>query len=212
MAGRFDLSGVLRRVRRVADLSQRELAAAADLSASVVAHAEAGTRDLPVSALVRVVGLAGLRLALVDEQGAEVTGMADDAVRDQGSRRFPAHLDTRYSDEDWWHGPHRYGREQPWYTFDRDRRLRDLYRKRGGTPDDHQLPQPGDSPQERAAARRREYWRRRAEERERAFLAGEFRGLAERFVCTCLPGCDDLDEATGELVHAQACPCICDLA
>ena len=100
--------------------------------------------------------LAGLRLALLDGAGDEVAPMSDDAVADMGGRRFPAHLDTRHSDEGWWHGPHRYGREQPWYTFDRDRRMRDRTGARDGTPDDHQLPQPGDSPAERAEARRRE--------------------------------------------------------
>jgi HTH-type transcriptional regulator/antitoxin HipB len=206
----FDLSGALRRIRRRADLSQRELAAAVRLSPSAVAHAEAGTRDLPVAALTRAAALAGLRLTLVDAAGDECPPMSPDTVRDGGYRRFPAHLDTRYSDEGWWHGPHRYDRPQPWYTFDRDRRSRDASRASSGTPDDHQLPQPGDSPQERAAERRRAYWRRRAEERERRFLAGEFSGVGPGFVCDCPPGCDELD--VGERpVHVPGCPCSCDL-
>jgi transcriptional regulator with XRE-family HTH domain len=211
MGDQFDLAAALRRIRRLVDMSQRELAAATGLAVSTLGHAEAGTRDLSVGGLVRAAALAGLRLALVDDTGREVAGMTGDAVRDRGNRRFPAHLDTRYSEEAWWHGPHRYDREQPWYTFDRDRSLRDRYRKRTGTPDDHQLPQPGDSPQERADSRRREYWRRRAEERERRFLAGEFSDLRDPFTCTCLPGCDEEDPATGDLVHAEACPCSCDL-
>jgi HTH-type transcriptional regulator/antitoxin HipB len=121
-------------------------------------------------------------------------------------------LDTRYSDEAWWHGPHRYDREQPWYTFDRDRTTRDRYRQRNGTPDDHQLPQPGDSPQERAATRRQEYLRRRAEERQRAFLAGEFRHIDVSFTCSCPPRCDELDDRSGRPVHAPGCACGCDLA
>ena len=108
------------------------------------------------------------------------------------------------------HGPHRYDREQPWYTFDRDRRTRDSYRRRDGIPDDHQLPQVGDSPADRAAARRNEYWRARAEERERRFLAGEFRDIDVSFACSCPPGCDDLD--AGERPrHITGCPCSCDL-
>ena len=51
--------------------------------------------------------------------------MADEAVRDLSGRRFPAHLDTRYADEDWWHDAHHWTRPQAWYTFDRDRAFRD---------------------------------------------------------------------------------------
>jgi hypothetical protein len=156
--------------------------------------------------------LAGLRLVLLDEGGREVPGMAEDTVRDMSGRRFPAHLDTRYSDEGWWHGPHRYDREQPWYTFTRRRDLRDRVRRRAGTPEDHQRPQPGDSPGERAAARRREYWRQQAEERERAFLAGEFAGIDPGFECGCPPRCDELDDRSGRPVHADGCPCLCDVA
>jgi transcriptional regulator with XRE-family HTH domain len=208
----FDLPGALRRIRRLADLSQRELAAAVGSSASAIGHAETGGRDLPVRLLAGMAGVAGLRLVLVDGQGDEVAPMSDAAVRDAVGRRFPAHLDTRYSDEGWWHDAHRYSRERPWYTFDRDRRTRDRYRRRDGTPDDHQQPQPADSPQERAAARRRDYLRRRAEERERAFLTGEFAGLDLRFDCTCPAACDDLDDRSGKPVHAPTCACDCDLA
>jgi hypothetical protein len=90
--------------------------------------------------------------------------------------------------------------------------MRDRYRRRDGTPDDHQLPQPGDSPQERSAARRRAAARARAEERERRFLAGEFRHVADGFTCTCPPGCDELDDRSGRPVHTDDCPCSCDLA
>lgn len=208
----FDLPGVLRRIRRIADLSQRELAAAAGVSASTIGQAESGARDLSVRLVALMAHLAGLRLALVDDTGSEVEPMSQDAVRDMGGRRFPAHLDTRYSDDGWWHGPHRYDRAQPWYTFDRDRRTRDAHRVRSGTPEDHQLPQPGDPARDRAAARTRERWRRRAEERERRFLAGEFAGLPDAFVCTCPAECDELDDRSGRPVHAQDCPCGCDVA
>ena len=207
----FDLPGALRRIRRIADLSQRDLAAAAGLSASLIGHAETGTRSLSVETVARLAGIAGLRLALLDGSGREVAPMSGDSVRDMGSRRFPAHLDTRYSDEGWWHGPHRYDREQPWYTFTRDRASRDGYRVRHGTPEDHQLPRAGDSPSDRATARRQAYWRDRAEERERRFLAGEFSHIDDGFTCTCPPGCDELDDRSGRPVHAEECPCSCDL-
>lgn len=207
----FDVPGALRRIRRIADMSQRELARALGSSPSTIGHAETGTRELTVGVLARAATLAGLRLALVDEQGEECAPMRPDTVRDRGDRRFPAHLDTRHSDEGWWHAPHRYDRAQPWYTFDRDRWTRDSFRERRGTPEDHQLPRSGDSPQDRAAERRRAYWRRQAEDRERRFLAGEFSGIDLGPVCDCPTGCDALD--IGERpVHVPDCRCSCDLA
>src|SRR5688572_32079180 len=101
----------------------------------------------------------------MDAQGEEVAPMSQGGVRDGANRRFPAHLDTRYSDEGWWHDAHHYSRPRPWYTFDRDRRTRDGWRAHRGTPDDHQLPRPGDSPADRAEARRRAHLRARSEDR-----------------------------------------------
>jgi transcriptional regulator with XRE-family HTH domain len=186
----FDVAGALRRIRRRADLSQRELAAASGLSQSSLAKAEAGRRGLTVDLLAHCAALAGLRLALLDESGTEVpTG-----------------------DEDWWHGQERYSREQPWYTFDRLRYTRDHWRTRTGTPEDHRVPQPGDSPADRRAARARAARRRREEERERRLLAGASAGRPDAFTCSCPPGCDELDDRSGPPVHADDCPCSCDLA
>ena len=207
----FDLPGGLRRIRRTADLSQRELGDRLGISKSMVAAAESGTRDLFVKVVTRAASLAGFRLVLLDTQGREVAGMADDTVRDMGFRRFPAHLDTRYSDEDWWHGEERRSRQQPWYTFDRDRWVRDAYRRRDGTPEDHLRPQPGDSPEDRAARRRQDALRRRNEERERRFLAGELRQTGPDFVCTCPAGCDPVAERHAD-VHVDGCSCRCDVA
>ncbi len=201
----FDLPGALRRIRRRADLSQRELAVAGGISQASVAKAESARRDLPVRLLVRLAGVADLRLALLDAAGQEVPPMASDAVRDRGGRRFPAHLDTRHGDQDWWHGAERYARDQPWYTFDRLRYTRDQWRERSGTPDDHRLPQPGDSPAERLAARQRVQ-----AERARRVAAGELR-RAEPFTCTCPAACDELDDWSGRPVHADHCPCSCDM-
>jgi transcriptional regulator with XRE-family HTH domain len=207
----FDLCGVLRRVRRMADLSQRELASAAGLSASSVAHAEAGTRDLPVAGLVRIAAVADLRLAVLDANGTEVTAMSGDAVRDRGRRFFPAHLDTRHGDDRWWYAVHRYDRPQPWYTFDRDRSARDSYRRRDGTPDDHQLPQPGDSPADRAEARRRAEWQRRQEKLERARQETVGQPWDDGFTCVCPAACAELDDYSGRPVHAPDCACHCDV-
>ena len=206
----FDLCGALRRIRRTGDLSQRELAGCIGISAAAVAHAEAGTRDLPTGALNRAAAAVGLRLVLVDAHGHAVVGMADGAVRDMGGRRFPAHLDTRYVDEGWWHGESRYSRPQPWYTFDRDRYVRDEWRQRTGTPDDHQRPQAGDSPQDRKAARQRAARLRREQQWQRRLSAGEVQPV-QNFVCSCPPPCEQLDDHSGPPVHAPRCPCRCDV-
>jgi HTH-type transcriptional regulator/antitoxin HipB len=205
----FDLPGVLRRIRRRADLSQRELATACGVSHATVAHAETGRRGMPVALLARAATLAGLRLALLDDRGVEVPGMAAGAVRDGANRLFPAHLDVRYGDEDWWHGRERYSRVQPWYTFDRVRWTRDHWRDRLGTADDHQLPRPGDSPAERKAARVLAAEVRRHMAVLRGLLTGDIRPRPD-FVCTCPPRCAELD--LGERpVHVTDCPCRCDV-
>jgi transcriptional regulator with XRE-family HTH domain len=205
----FDLPGTLRRIRRTADLSQRQLAETCGVSQSLVARAEAGKGDVLVGLLGRMAALAGLRVALLDGTGTELRPMDGNAVRDGANRRFPAHLDTRYGDEDWWHGPERYSREQPWYTFDRARDVRDQWRTRLGIPDDHQLPQPGDSPEERRARRQAEERQRRREERERRWAAGELR-LSVEWRCDCTPDCAERD--VGQLpAHIPECPCECDV-
>lgn len=207
----FDLAGCLRRIRRLADLSQRQLAERTGLSKSALAAAEAGTRDLPATHLARAAAVAGLRLTLQDADGCEVAGMSPEGARDAAYRRFPAHLDTVHSDDvapRWDHSP---GRLRPWFTFELDRARRDRRRMRRGTPHDHDVPQPGDAPWERAAARRRDYWRGRAEKRRRRFEAGEMRPL-QPFDCACPPACDELDDRSGRPVHATECPCDCDVA
>ncbi|MEX5718328.1 helix-turn-helix domain-containing protein [Geodermatophilus maliterrae] len=211
----FELSGILRRIRRTADVSQRELAERSGLSKTAIATAEAGTRGLDARNLARAAAVAGLRLALLDGDGVEIVPMDGDAVRDDGGRRFPAHLDTRHGDDGWWHGPHRYDRPPVTYTFTRDRGTRDrLRRARGGTPADHQQPRPGDTPAERAAARRAAARRARVEELERRRSAG--RRPIDDLRCTCPPACDEflLDEEPprpGERPrHAADCPCGCD--
>ena len=207
----FDLCGALRRIRRLADLSQRGLAVALGVSKSSVAAVENGQRGISVPLLVRAAALAGLRLALLDENGREVGAMAPDAVRDLSGRRFPAHLDTRRSDEGRWLYEPRRDRPETSFTVTRDRGDRDSRRRAAGMPPDHHLFHPGDSPRERQAARRREHLRRSAEERQQRFLAGELPAHPETFECSCPPLCDELDDWSGRPVHAADCPCSCDL-
>jgi len=206
-----DLPGLLRRIRRTADLSQRELASRLGSSKSAIGRAEAGTAGLDARLLLRAAELAGLRLVLLDAAGNEVPGMAEDAVRDEAGRRYPAHLDVRHGDEDWWYAVHRYGRPTPWYTFDRARWLRDVERDRVGTAEDHMAPDPQHDPRARAAVRRRRARLRADEERRLRFLSGELRSRGADLGCTCPPGCDPAREVLAD-VHVGECPCRCDIA
>lgn len=95
----FDLSGIVAAARRRADLSQRDLAALTGIPQSTVAAAESGARSLSVASLVRLLDAAGLRLAVLDEEGAEVRPFDSRAVRDNAGRRFPAHLDAAHPDD-----------------------------------------------------------------------------------------------------------------
>ena len=206
----IDVTGLLRRIRRTTDLSQRELAARLHVSKTAVAAFECGTRAIDVDLLAAAAALAGLRIALLDEAGAEVRGMRPDGVRDRGGRRFPAHLDTVLSEERASRWEHRPQLRQPTYTFDRRDPWADAESRARSRPDDHLVPQPGDSPAERAAARQREARKRRQDELARRRAAGEL-GPVEPFTCTCPPACDELDDWSGRPVHAEECPCCCDV-
>ncbi|MGY1844912.1 helix-turn-helix domain-containing protein [Modestobacter sp. SYSU DS0875] len=205
------LPGLLRRIRRTGDLSQRELAEHLGVSKSAIAAVECGARGLDARVLERAAELAGLRLVLLDEQGREAPGMTDAAVRDGAGRLFPAHLDTRHGDEDWWGGEHLPRATPPRYTFSRERRYRDGRRRLSGTAGDHHRPEPGDSLPDRARARAQAAARRAAEERRRRFLAGERPPPSPDPVCTCPPGCDVLLVAGERWPHVEDCPCRCDL-
>ncbi len=207
----FSLPGALRRIRRLADLSQRELGQAAGASQSAIAQAESGRRDLPVRTLAVAAGLAGLRLALVDENGVDVPGMAPDRARDRGRRRFPAHLDPQHTDELGYFYEPRRDRPEPWFTFARDRETRDHLRGRAGTPDDHPEHHAGSSPAARAAARRAALNRAAAEEALARLASGDGGRATDGWTCTCPAGCDELDDWSGRPVHVDGCPCVCDV-
>src|SRR5215212_5725552 len=95
----FDLSAALRRIRRTADLSQRELAESIAVPKSTIAAAESGVGGLDARRLASAASLAGLHLALVTSDGQHVPGMGATAVRDLSGRLFPAHLDPRVTTE-----------------------------------------------------------------------------------------------------------------
>ncbi|MCZ2829936.1 helix-turn-helix transcriptional regulator [Modestobacter sp. VKM Ac-2986] len=201
------LPGLLRRIRRVADCSQRELAERIGVSKTAVAAAESGTRDLAVSVLARAAAVAGCRLAVLDASGAELTPMSEDTVRDGAGRSMPAHLDTRHGDEDWWGGEHRPRLRTPRYTFDLDRRARDSRRAVRETPPDHHRPEAGDSLAERASARRSAH---ATELRRRSLESGRPASPPDPS-CTCPAGCDDLLDTALRVPHVEQCGCRCDV-
>ena len=88
-----DTAGLVRRARRLADLSQRDLAAAIGISPARVARIETGG-SVDVSTFAHILALAGLSIAILDESGAEVAAMPREAPRDRSGRRLPAHLDA----------------------------------------------------------------------------------------------------------------------
>lgn len=97
-AGSFDISGYVRRVRRLADLNQRELAVLVGVDQSTVSRVEGGGQ-IDVRVFARVLGLARLRLCVVDERGRDVAPMPSDVFHDQAGRRRPAHLDVHAAPE-----------------------------------------------------------------------------------------------------------------
>lgn len=213
-AGGFDTGGYVRRLRRVAGLSQRAMADLTDMTQQTLARVETARQDLRVREFAALVRTAGLRLVLVDGSGAEVAPMQPDTVRDAGGRRFPAHVDVRHGDDDWWHGPHRYTREQPTYTFSLGRELQ---------AGDHPAPSPEDDlrwrrerreHEARVARARRAQWAR--VDRTLRQLTGDLAPEPEvQDLCTCPPGCEALlvgDDPAGQLdPHVEDCPCRCDV-
>jgi transcriptional regulator with XRE-family HTH domain len=129
-SGSLPVGDYVRRVRRAADLSQRELVIATGLSVSWVARVEAGTAVPRVAQLETVLALAGWRLAVLDEARREMHPLLeyDQDLGDGAGRRYPAHLDAVIDPErdEWWAGW--YGLARPPETFRRNRWARDRQR------------------------------------------------------------------------------------
>jgi transcriptional regulator with XRE-family HTH domain len=125
------IAGLIRKLRRRADLSQRELAHAAKASPSTVARIEAGDLIPSLGTLLRLLAVARLILVVTDEDGHVIQPMRVwDDIRDGADRRFPAHLDLILDPRfgEWWADI--YGLARPPETFHRDRRRRDAARRR----------------------------------------------------------------------------------
>ncbi|WP_374968494.1 helix-turn-helix domain-containing protein [Terrabacter sp. BE26] len=179
------------RVRRLADLSQRDLAAETGTSASAICRLESGGVDPGVAQFQRILRLASLRLVVVDADGHEVLPVPADTVRDNQGRRFPAHLDVAPPDEvpyDRWAFP-RYDRPdaQGWYHL---RETRDELAD--GTAG---RTRPMDHPTSEELSRRRRLMHGR-QPRVDARPGPEI-------VCECLDACF-------EELCIPACPCQCE--
>jgi transcriptional regulator with XRE-family HTH domain len=116
-------------LRRLAELSQRELAALAGVPATTVARLESrSTTDPHVSTMAKLAAATGHRLVIVNDQNELVPPEPElrGRCRDLRGRRLPAHLDAAPAVEDWlrpWWLPKRGD-----YRFVRNRRRRDEVR------------------------------------------------------------------------------------
>lgn len=129
--GMYPVAQLVRRARRIADMSQRQMARFAKVAPSTIGKVEGGRMMPSVTVLERILGAAGLWLAVVDQNGRIVLPMEDwDDTRDGAERRYPAHLDTILDPElgDWWGDT--YGLARPPETFHRSRAHRDAQRRR----------------------------------------------------------------------------------
>ena len=101
--GPFDggLAGLIRRIRRILDVSQRGLGALLGVSQSVVARWETERTSPRVSDLQRMLSLAGVAVAFHEEKSGEsVEPMRADGARQRNGSRYPAHVDLRVTG--WW--------------------------------------------------------------------------------------------------------------
>lgn len=101
--GPFDggVAGLVRRIRRILDVSQRGLARLLGVSQSAVARWETERTSPRVSVLQRMLRLGGVAVSLHDEStGERVEPMRADGARARNGNRYPAHVDLRVTG--WW--------------------------------------------------------------------------------------------------------------
>ena len=99
------LGGIIRRVRRKADMSQRELAKYAKVSPASIGSFETGAATPSLAVLQRVLNAANYQLVVVDVDGRLITPLEVwQDVTDGAGRRYPAHLDTILDPAygEWW--------------------------------------------------------------------------------------------------------------
>lgn len=128
MSPRFSADRYVIRARRLADLSQRDLADLLGVARSVVSRMETGQVVPSCDLLSRILGVAGLQLVVVDAAGAVVDPVAEDVARDNAGRRYPAHLDVHPVEmapsEYHWRPRHERQTPKAWFQLreERDRR------------------------------------------------------------------------------------------
>lgn len=151
--GPFDggIPGMVRRIRRILDVSQRGLAALLDVSQSVVARWETGRTSPRTSVLQQLLRMAHVGMTFHDVETGEPVGpmRADGAITHAGSR-YPAHADltaagwwvprrlramTSIEAFRWWDRSKRVG--DPAIRYRRSPFWKQLERQLYGTPDDH---------------------------------------------------------------------------
>ncbi|MGW5556008.1 GNAT family N-acetyltransferase [Micromonospora sp. NPDC003944] len=136
-----DLGLALRALRRRADLSQRQLAERSGVPQPTLARIESGRAvDPRLRTVERLVRAAGGQLTIgipAPTSGtADLTPVPHDDMRDQGGRRYPAHLDVWpvHEPRDWpgawwaeWYRlpPERYPLPLPPAAYELNRRYRD---------------------------------------------------------------------------------------
>lgn len=158
-------AGLARRARRLAGLSQRELAARSGVGKTTVSRVESGRLMPRVDTLERILGVARLRLVVIDEDRRVVLPMRVwDGTTDGAGRRYPAHLDTILDPfpGEWWADI--YGLARPPETFHRDPFRREAQRRRSvwevRVAQHRNEPPPPELP--RVERARRDRWRRTA--------------------------------------------------
>lgn len=103
LMGPFDgeIPGLVRRIRRILDVSQRGLAELLGISQSQVARWETRRTSPRTTVLMEMLRMARLRFELRHrDTGKEVEPMRDDGARDRARRRYPAHVDLEVVG--WW--------------------------------------------------------------------------------------------------------------
>lgn len=102
----MDVAAVVRSMRRLAVLSQRELADRSGVPRSTVERIESGcTKNPGILTVVDLAEAAECSVRITDAQGGEVArSHPDEELRDRGSRHYPAHLElyTPGWMDEWW--------------------------------------------------------------------------------------------------------------
>lgn len=194
----FDVPGFIRQVRRVRDLSQRDLALRLGVGQTTVARWETGAVEPSLTAFREVLALADWDLQVRDVDQFEVAAMRSDAVRDERGRRCPAHLDVALFPS----APPANSRHESRHWCVPGRPERDRRRGRqwdGGMPADHPFPSEVDAYVEELRLLREIRGRRQA-----AIIR------AEQATRPAPPPCSCPDVCFEENYCVPECPCHCE--